>query len=97
MENFFKFGPVALFCAYFARVGVLGATYPDAIALLVFGALLVLREKQLRDKRLADLQAEVAQFKTQLAEHKKEISEIRSYVNGQKLGTMRVQHNVRSV
>jgi Skp family chaperone for outer membrane proteins len=87
MQAFQKITPWAAFCLYFLKVGILGSSYPDALILGILGTFVAFLEYKNNDKKIEELKEIINGRQKDLENHIKDIDNLKSYMNSQKMAT----------
>jgi len=86
MQTWMKIVPLVMFCAYLAKLAILGATFADGLSLAIvagFSAYLIHKPEA---KNFEDLANKIKHLEETMAEKNKEIETIKNYTVGLKLG-----------
>jgi len=92
MEHGIKYIPLSLFTLFTAKLLILGASIQDAPILLILGLIASVYEIKYQTKIISELKTEMDQLRKSNLEIEKSISDIKTHVNGIKLG-----QNIKSV
>lgn len=87
MQAFQKITPWVAFCLYFLKIGIVGSSYPDALILGILGTFLVFLEYKNKDQKFEELKELVNGRQKELETYIKDIENLKSHMNSQKLST----------